>query len=287
MQTNLRFDHQLLAVEGEHDVHCMLELQALCQRHPRLYSLPPALFELHRAIAAQQGGDLTAQDAALLRCEKLTSGVGSRELLWHCQRFAALALINAGQLARGAAALEALHRRAEHEVLGGARLLCAYDQTIVLERAPASVRDALAPEATDAPSVWSTKVRVLAALGDLHTAYAALSLVRADQLVRFPCDRDYLGTLGALAHASIALGARDYATILYELLEPYAGMFAAHIAFYCEGSVATLRGMLARSAGDEARAETQLMAGIASCERAGLKTSAQRARRELSLLRRS
>ena len=28
MQTNLRFDHQLLAVEGEHDVHCMLELQA-------------------------------------------------------------------------------------------------------------------------------------------------------------------------------------------------------------------------------------------------------------------
>ena len=145
----------------------------------------------------------------------------------------------------------------------------------------------MAPEATDAPSVWSTKVRVLAALGDLHTAYAALSLVRADQLVRFPCDRDYLGTLGALAHASIALGARDYATILYELLEPYEGMFAAHIAFYCEGSVATLRGMLARSAGDEARAETQLMAGIASCERAGLKTSAQRARRELSLLRRS
>ena len=28
MQTNLRFDHQLLAVEGEHDVHCMLELTA-------------------------------------------------------------------------------------------------------------------------------------------------------------------------------------------------------------------------------------------------------------------
>ena len=28
MQTNLRFDHQLLAVEGEHDVHCMLELHA-------------------------------------------------------------------------------------------------------------------------------------------------------------------------------------------------------------------------------------------------------------------
>lgn len=28
MQTHLRFDHHLLAVEGEHDVHCMLELEA-------------------------------------------------------------------------------------------------------------------------------------------------------------------------------------------------------------------------------------------------------------------
>lgn len=28
MDANVRFDHQLLAVEGEHDVHCMLELQA-------------------------------------------------------------------------------------------------------------------------------------------------------------------------------------------------------------------------------------------------------------------
>ena len=28
MDANVRFDHQLLAVEGEHDVHCMLELEA-------------------------------------------------------------------------------------------------------------------------------------------------------------------------------------------------------------------------------------------------------------------
>ena len=28
MDANVRFDHQLLAVEGDHDVHCMLELEA-------------------------------------------------------------------------------------------------------------------------------------------------------------------------------------------------------------------------------------------------------------------
>ncbi len=28
MDANVRFDHQLLAVEGEHEVHCMLELEA-------------------------------------------------------------------------------------------------------------------------------------------------------------------------------------------------------------------------------------------------------------------
>jgi hypothetical protein len=268
----------------------MRELFELCAQKPDQYVLPPALLEMHRAIVAQQEGDLLAQEAALLRCERLTHDVGSRELLWHCQRFSALALINTGDVVRGAPALEALHDRAEQEALSGARLFRAYDRAIVLSRTPGhsleSLRDVLAPNALDVPSVWSLKVRVLAALGERRAARAALCLVPADQLAHLPCDRDYLGTLGALAHASVELRAHDYAAALYDLLEPYNSLFAAHIAFYCEGSVAQLRGLLAQSLDLSSEAAALLAFGVSSCERAGLLTCAELARRRLGLLRR-
>jgi hypothetical protein len=241
--------------------------------------------ELHRAIAAQQDGELLLQDAALVRCEKLTSALGSRELLWHCQRFTALALINAGDRVQGCLALEALLRRAEHEALGGARLLCAYDQAIVLNRAHDSIRDhqrgILALDSADAPSVWSTKVRVLSALGERPAAHAALSMVRPEQLAQLPRDRDYLGTLGALAQSSVELGALDYAAVLYDLLEPYEQLFAVHITFYCEGSIAQLRGQLAHTLGQDTRAALHLAAGLARCEQAGFMNCAEQARRDL------
>jgi hypothetical protein len=269
----------------------MAELQALCRQDPRFFALPPALIELHRAIVAQQDGELSAQDTALVRCEKLTSAVGSRELLWHGQRFAALALINVGEYAQGMLALEELVSRAEHEALGGARLLCAYDHAIVLQRAPAdlidSQRHALALDSADVPSVWSTKVRVLAALGERRAALAALSQVSPDKLARLPLDRDYLGTLGALTHACIELGARDYMAQLYNLLEPHEHLFAAHITFYCEGSVAQLRGLLASGLGQHAQAVRHLAAGLTRCEQAGFKNCADQARRELARLRRN
>src|SRR3954454_4556749 len=51
MKTNLRFDHQLLAVESEHDVHCMLELHA-----------PPAPTvdrpPLHLALVVDRSGSM-------------------------------------------------------------------------------------------------------------------------------------------------------------------------------------------------------------------------------------
>lgn len=46
-----------------------------------------------------------------------------------------------------------------------------------------------------------------------------------------PCDRDYLGTLGHLARATLLLGALDYASVLYRLLTPYPEAFAGHLDF--------------------------------------------------------
>ena len=68
MQTNLRFDHQLLAVEGEHDVHCMLELTAPAA--PGV-DRPP----LHLALVIDRSGSMTGPKLAAARdCARFLAG---------------------------------------------------------------------------------------------------------------------------------------------------------------------------------------------------------------------
>jgi hypothetical protein len=264
---------------------CMQELRELCEQYSQVLTLPPAFMELHRAITSQQDGDLLAQDAALARAEKLARAVGSRELLWHARRFAAHALINVGDSERGIATLQELHRRARQDSLLGTELLCVYDREVVLRSATGAAyetdRTVLAPDPADPPSVWSIKVRALAARGDRREAHIALSMLPATELARLPCDRDYLGTLGSLVHAAIFVGALDYMDVLYELLAPYENHFAAHVAFSCQGSVAQLRGMLAHRLGRPLEAVRLLQLGSALCEQAGFRPAAEQARLEL------
>ena len=267
---------------------CMQELRELCEQYSQQLTLPPAFMELHRAITSQQDGDLLAQDTALARAEKLARAVGSRELLWHALRFAAHALINVGDSERGITNLQELHRRARQDSLLGTELLCVYDREVVLRSATGAAYETeptvLAPDPADPPSIWSIKVRALAARGDRREAHIALSMFPAKQLTRLPCDRDYLGTLGSLVHAALAVDALDYMAALYELLAPYESHFAAHVAFACQGSVAQLRGMLAHRLGHPIEAIRLLKLGSALCEQAGFKPSAEQARLELASL---
>jgi hypothetical protein len=259
-------------------------LQEICSANAA-FTLPRVLLDLHRALVAAQEGDLPATTRALVRGEERCREADI-ELLWHLERLLALSQLNAGHAAEGSAALRELHRRAlDDGPIAGAELFCAYDQAVVLAPGKAGAERswrALAPDADDAPNIWALKVRALAATGAKHEARAALGAVPADALRRLPCDREYLGTLGALARAALTLHAADHARVLYELLSPYPEYFAINLAFLCEGSVSQLLGKLARSFGDAAQARRHFDASIDESERAGFVACAAEARRERS-----
>ena len=68
MRTNLRFDHNLLAVEGEHDVHCMLELVAPAA--PGV-DRPP----LHLALVIDRSGSMAGEKLDAARnCARFLAG---------------------------------------------------------------------------------------------------------------------------------------------------------------------------------------------------------------------
>jgi tetratricopeptide (TPR) repeat protein len=194
--------------------------------------------------------------------------------------------MNAGCFQDSVGELQALHRSAERHAILGTELFCAYDQSVILGtplmQSEDSSRSILALDPDGPPSIWSMRVRALQAAGLHDEARATLSAVSAAALAKLPCDRDYLGTLGALARSALALGALDYAAALYELLAPYPRLFAAHSSFFCEGSVSQLLGLLAQALSRHTDARAHLEAGIEISVRAGFVLCAVQARFELA-----
>jgi hypothetical protein len=267
-------------------VAALRELQDICNERASTFTLPLVLLDIHRALTAVQDGDLSSMTRALERSEARCREYDI-ELLWNVERFRAIARINAGHTAEGRAALIKLHQRAASVgPIPGTELFCAYDRCVVLAAGDARSERwerALAPDLQDPPNIWALKVRALAAAGWKDEARAALAAVPAETLTHLPCDREYLGTLGALTRAALTLEASDYARVLYELLSPFPEHFAANLAFHCEGSVSQLLGMLARSFGEPAKARLHLEAAIAASEQAGLTACAAEARLEQKL----
>jgi hypothetical protein len=118
------------------------------------------------------------------------------------------------------------------------------------------------------------KVRALARVGLNDEALAQLHAVTPQRLRDLPRDRDYLGTLGALVHAVLELGANEYVAPLYDLLAVDSDRFAAHVSFLCEGSIAQLRGSLATRLGLVAEARQLFARGAQLSEQAGLARAA-------------
>jgi hypothetical protein len=145
----------------------------------------------------------------------------------------------------------------------------------------ADMRAALRFDASDPPSIWSLKVRAAVSCGWFDEARASLRSIAAADLAKLPCDRDALGTLGHLARSALALNENDYVAALYTRLARYRDGFAVGVAFFCEGSVQQLLGMLA-----PAQARGQVLAhceaGIVANDTGGFPLRAIEARLQLA-----
>jgi hypothetical protein len=211
------------------------------------------MLDVHRAIVALQRGDRARAELALSGAELRCRALGSRELLWHVERFQAHVQADGCDEATTRESLRALHRRARDHNIVATALFVAYDEVLVLGDAPSQteVQRVCMPDTGDPPSVWSMKVRLLAAAGQHDAAWSALSEVPPERLAALPHDRDYLGTLGALTRASLELHADTYLKALLPLLASQMDKFAVHVAFHDEGAVAGLCAEIATALGHD------------------------------------
>lgn len=266
------------------------ELEKLAQDNPKRIPVLPIDLALHRAITALTRGDQAAMRAAVQRGAAHARSLHHRELVWHMERLRALTEIGVGTPSEGSALLRSLHAQAERESLLHTEVFCAFDRAVVCEDFTSGTApdegtfNALAYDASEPPNIWSMKVRALAAAGLLDQARINLRAVAPAELARLPCDTHYLGTLGHLARAALALGALDYVRALHPLLARYPQHFAGHISFHCEGAVPHLLGLLALADGRREAAREQLQQGLAMSRAAGFRTLAGEAREQLARL---
>ncbi|MET0343276.1 MAG: AAA family ATPase [Polyangiales bacterium] len=254
------------------------ELEQLGQQHIHRMPVLPVDLAFYRAITALQQGDIERMRAAIDRATARARELQHTELLWHCARFRSMAKINAGDYADGVAQLDVLHRQAEQRGFFGTGPFCAFDRAVVMGEADRPVeldeplRKELAYDASEPPSIWSMKVRALAALGLLDEGRAALRAIgSASDLRRLPCDTHFLGTIAHVGRAALKLNDLAYAEVAYQLLLPYAERhYAGHVSFLCEGSVAHVLGALAHGLGRPLAAIAHLERGVVMDERAGL-----------------
>jgi hypothetical protein len=249
----------------------------------------PLFVARYRAVRALQQGDMPASQRALASFAAAARTLNQVEMLWHCDRARVLAELQTEPAPEALATLEALHQRALQQGVLGTEPFCAFDRMVILGELGGdetllddATRRALRHAASEPPGIWALKIRALQAAGLHGDARASLAAVAPAALAALPRDSQYLGTLGHLARAALALGARAYVEALASLLAPHGGAFAAHVAFHCEGTVAQLSGMLAGALGRDEAAILLLEEGVTRADQAGLQLTAAEARLELA-----
>jgi class 3 adenylate cyclase len=183
-------------------------------------------FEGHhlRLIALAQLGDFRAVDEEIAACDRLAGELRQPRYLWQAAVFRTMRALMRGRykeserLARTALSIG---QRAEREV--AAVVFGAHSfLTRLADGSLEQLRDAGREAAAHYGQAWpSAYVWLLTEIGQLEEARARFAGLAADGFETLRRSSDWLTSMCALSIASIAIGDREAASTLYELLAPY------------------------------------------------------------------
>ncbi len=216
--------------------------------------------QFDRLLRAQQRGAHDESAGLLQRFTAFARELRHAELIWHCERIAALMHVNAGEIAQARARFDVLHAEAEELGLYARKEILAFDEAELGRYVARDARDTaqqmrdIVLRRSDPPNVQASKLRVLVSSGELSAARNELRAWPVEEFSRLPPSRDYLATLGYLAYVSAATEERAHAEALYALLLPHASAFAVSVSFHHFGAVALQLARLAQCLGEQARA---------------------------------
>jgi DNA-binding winged helix-turn-helix (wHTH) protein len=271
---------EAIAAEIEREVHASPAVS-----RARLLSV-----ETFRMISAMQRGDQTAVDRALERRAQVLSKLNNFELQWHHDRYLLMLRMNRGDLEGVEHEMAQLRARAERFRFQASREILSLDfgrlllRTVDVREFGARVRPSVMITKDDNPSNRSRKMRGMADFGLHDELRKELELVSVDSLYDAPGDRDWLMVLSNFAQACVVAGSPAQCNALYELLSPYADLYAVDIAFHCDGSIAFFLGNLAKALGRDEDARAHYALAIERNKAFGLRPAEAQARYALGSL---
>jgi DNA-binding winged helix-turn-helix (wHTH) protein/tetratricopeptide (TPR) repeat protein len=264
------------------------ELELLAAEHPKRMPVLPLDLAVYRALMALQHGDQARASGALESAAARSRQLGKGMLGWHVDRATQISRVNSGQCDGVLDELSRLHAKARASLVHATAVFEAFDRSVVAREITGEstldepLHDVLAYDPTDPPTLWSMKVRALAAAGFIDEASALLRRLPPEDIADLPCSPHYLGTLGHLARAAVMLRSHAEMAVLYPLLAKYPNHFAGHVSFFAEGPIEQLLGMIAHASGRLPEAVAHLERAIELADGAGLKLCAADARLELA-----
>lgn len=184
-------------------------------------------FEGHhlRLIALAQLGDFGAVDEEIASCDRLAGDLRQPRYLWQAAVFRTMRALMRGRYKeseRLAQTALSIGQRAEREVAGvvfGAQSFLTRLADGSLEKLKDAGREAAARYGQAWPSAY---VWLLTEIGHVDEARPRFAELAADGFEALRRSADWLTSICTLSVASIAIGDREIASTLYELLAPYA-----------------------------------------------------------------
>lgn len=199
-------------------------------------------------------GDVTAADRALATFGRASRDMRVREWTWHYERLKAQRALAAGRLDEAERQFNELWSESQrlHLPYGG-MLYAAQLNALSIERTGQRLPAGIAADNGD-PWAWAHDIpvyrtqRIMLAIqhGEVDAARENLRSLAQNDYAAVTRDGNFLFAAARLAQGVVLLDEREAAASLYQVLQPYAALFALSDFSFSLGSIAYYLGILAR-----------------------------------------